>query len=411
MLIANTEFGGECFCGTSTDQLRSAPREDCNVPCKGSSSEACGGSSRLSVYSSGKPGPITNPGDGTLTHYAGCWVDSVGARTLPVEIELAGKTTVAACAAACREKGYDHAGVEYASGMFYSSQMMRCYPRGDMNADDLSTECYCGQSTSNSIDGIKHQDAFGTPDVSGCNMLCKGNLQEYCGGSNRLNVYYLPPIGQSPTFSVPPTASSSTKTSQTASSSPTASTSPHEIFTNGGFEKVSVIESFNDKNNLAYNWTVTTTPSYSQGNLVGTSGAKTSLAHTGGRAFIITSGSRQQSNDTHSLCVSQTAYHPDAGIYNISMYIGRGESSDSSKSLSFSVLVDGGQLAMGDVCIPSQNQCDVLNVGGQKGFKFYSWQVALDTASIGNHTLSVCGIFGGDTQDIFVVDDISVIAP
>jgi WSC domain len=69
--------------------------------------------------------------------------------------------TVAACTSACQAAGYVLAGVEY----------------GD--------ECWCDNTFTNG-----GTTAPQTPDgLSGCSKLCNGNLSEYCGGANRLDVY------------------------------------------------------------------------------------------------------------------------------------------------------------------------------------------------------------------------------
>lgn len=59
------------------------------------------------------------------------------------------------CTSACSTAGYPLAGTEY------------------------SGECYCGQVYSNG----------GAQTTSGCDMVCNGNTNEVCGGSNRLSVW------------------------------------------------------------------------------------------------------------------------------------------------------------------------------------------------------------------------------
>lgn len=58
----------------------------------------------------------------------------------------------------------------------------------------------CGNSIANG----------GIPAASGCSMACKGNTTEYCGGSNRLNVYR---------FNTVSTTSSTSQSSTTQSTS------------------------------------------------------------------------------------------------------------------------------------------------------------------------------------------------
>src|SRR5207248_1364864 len=90
--------------------------------------------------------------------YAGCYTDSVGARTLSVREFPAGSMTVELCTSACQAAGYTIAGVEYAG------------------------ECYC--------DNVLRNGGGPAPDGStGCNMACNGNAAEICGGANRLSLY------------------------------------------------------------------------------------------------------------------------------------------------------------------------------------------------------------------------------
>lgn len=63
--------------------------------------------------------------------------------------------TVESCVGFCSGKGFAWAGVEWAQ------------------------ECYCGSAVGKG----------GASVQTGCDMLCKGSLYEYCGGSQRLNVY------------------------------------------------------------------------------------------------------------------------------------------------------------------------------------------------------------------------------
>lgn len=52
-------------CGNALNPNTPEPSTDCNMPCSGNSSEACGGPNRLNIFWSGKtppPAPVTNPG-------------------------------------------------------------------------------------------------------------------------------------------------------------------------------------------------------------------------------------------------------------------------------------------------------------------------------------------------------------
>ncbi|KAH7126789.1 hypothetical protein B0J11DRAFT_526490 [Dendryphion nanum] len=160
---AGSEYGGECYCGDSlrSESLRSSDT-DCNMGCNGNAAEPCGGPNRLTLYNTtipvGPTGPFVNPGVNGFRSL-GCYSDNVNDRTLSTGMGTgggAGSLTAALCTSACDAAGYFYAGLEYAG------------------------ECYCGNTLAT---GAKLEDA------SGCNMVCNGNATEYCGGSNRLNLY------------------------------------------------------------------------------------------------------------------------------------------------------------------------------------------------------------------------------
>lgn len=61
---AGTEYYTQCYCGSSlATGGTNATVTDCNTPCGGNSTEACGGPNRLTLYKSSKvTGPQVNPG-------------------------------------------------------------------------------------------------------------------------------------------------------------------------------------------------------------------------------------------------------------------------------------------------------------------------------------------------------------
>ncbi|KAM0253586.1 hypothetical protein ACHAQJ_007214 [Trichoderma viride] len=120
---------------------------DCNTPCGGNSTEACGGPNRLTLYKSTKvTGPEVNPGPNGWES-KGCYSEGTTGRALTFEFGgvTSAKMTVAACTTGCKAAGYTFAGVEYGG------------------------EC--------------------SPAASGCTMTCNGNSTEYCGGPSHLNLY------------------------------------------------------------------------------------------------------------------------------------------------------------------------------------------------------------------------------
>lgn len=223
------EYSNECFCGntinagsvaqTSTDPATNG----CSMLCGGNNTEYCGGPGRLNMYgingslpvpttsSTTTSGPTTTPtGNFSMTSttsttsapptptgpitvqtlarwtYLGCYSEATNSRALTGlgNPAAAVPVTVESCSAACSK--YTYFGVEY------------------------SGECYCG----NSINAGSNLVGGATPDVTMCNMLCKGNATEYCGGPSRLNMYEVAAV-----------VSSSTSTTSTSTSSTSIITS------------------------------------------------------------------------------------------------------------------------------------------------------------------------------------------
>ena len=126
-----------------------------------------GGSSALPTKPTNSPtstssptlSPSPSPSDGGKTasgwKYAGCYQDT-GARVINgepyVNIDQVSNTN---CAAHCQKGGWTISGTEYAG------------------------QCFCG----NTINGAQKLAE------SACNMKCKGDSNEVCGGPNALSVY------------------------------------------------------------------------------------------------------------------------------------------------------------------------------------------------------------------------------
>ncbi|TDL22718.1 hypothetical protein BD410DRAFT_839430 [Rickenella mellea] len=70
-------------------------------------------------------------------------------------MSVTGDMTEELCVNACSTAGYKYAGVEYAG------------------------ECWCDNSIQNG----------GASTTTGCDMTCKGDSTELCGGTNHLNVF------------------------------------------------------------------------------------------------------------------------------------------------------------------------------------------------------------------------------
>lgn len=198
---AGMEYSGECYCDNSIASTGSpAAYSDCNMGCNGNNTEACGGPDRITIFynnaTAAPPQVFTTSSTSTGWASIGCFSDAgPDARTLTYAQGVpAGPDgmTVESCTSSCQAGGFALAGVEY------------------------SHECYCGNSFSNG--GTQQKD------MSGCNMPCAGNASEYCGGSNRLNVYNF-----NNTFpaSAIPTAGVSASSTQSAPASASTSAVPN----------------------------------------------------------------------------------------------------------------------------------------------------------------------------------------
>ena len=111
--LYSLEYYGECYCGASVAGVQ-VPDSQCNYPCSGNSSEACGGSYILSVYQD-TTFPQTN--SSVITDYipSGCYTEGTNGRSLVyAQDNLNSSTmTVEVCLESCKSNGYPLAGVEY----------------------------------------------------------------------------------------------------------------------------------------------------------------------------------------------------------------------------------------------------------------------------------------------------------
>src|SRR6187402_3604837 len=73
-----------------------------------------------------------------------------------------------------------------------------------------NSKCYCANTLG--VGSVNQTSSF--PSISGCNMICKGNPNQYCGGGARLNLYMLDGSAPLPTSTVK--ASSSTRMASTS---------------------------------------------------------------------------------------------------------------------------------------------------------------------------------------------------
>ncbi|KAJ7221484.1 WSC domain-containing protein [Mycena pura] len=157
-IFAGVEFGRECYCD-STIQIpgAKAPLTDCNMACAGNPSELCGGSGRLTVFTSGDPSPVLVPTPSPDWTLQGCLTDDILNRTLPMEVNVPVGVTAESCTAACQSAGaFTFAGLENGH------------------------ECWCGNATNTVAQHVSNDD---------CRAVCVADHSEYCGNANRLALY------------------------------------------------------------------------------------------------------------------------------------------------------------------------------------------------------------------------------
>jgi hypothetical protein len=122
-LLAGLEHNTQCYCSLLLGSYSTVGYTGCTMACSGSSTETCGGSSRLSVYHyTNYMYPQLVQGVGTY-NLSGCFTDSQAARGLS-NFTTASSTSmiVESCVSSCQTRDYGKADVEYGS------------------------ECYCGNT-------------------------------------------------------------------------------------------------------------------------------------------------------------------------------------------------------------------------------------------------------------------------
>ncbi|KAL2072787.1 hypothetical protein VTL71DRAFT_12130 [Oculimacula yallundae] len=169
--LAGLENGSECYCANAIQSDGAtygvSGQTGCTYTCAGKSSQICGGSNVLSLYSktaaavpvAAPPAPVPSSAGGYT--YVACYIDQNGGRTLAVSKPSV--ASVEACISACSTSGYKYAGVEYGN------------------------ECWCDN-------GIR----AGTTQIAAknCLMPCSGTPSQTCGGSNAIQIYSgTPPSG------------------------------------------------------------------------------------------------------------------------------------------------------------------------------------------------------------------------
>ncbi|KAG9027629.1 hypothetical protein FRB95_007563 [Tulasnella sp. JGI-2019a] len=163
-LYCGAQYYSECWGGnsivTSGGGGAVLPASSCNYPCKGNTTENCGGSYIATVFTkSGAPTttPATFPSGWNTTSQ--CLQDSSTTRILSKQLLVSNNMTLEYCVTICNAAGYSYCGAQYYS------------------------ECWGGNSIVTSGGGGAVLPA------SSCSYPCKGNTSENCGGSYIATVF------------------------------------------------------------------------------------------------------------------------------------------------------------------------------------------------------------------------------
>ncbi|KAH7025074.1 uncharacterized protein B0I36DRAFT_353239 [Microdochium trichocladiopsis] len=168
--ISGTEYFRQCFCSNDIYNGGKESPDDsgCQTPCSGNTTEMCGGSGYLTIYSDGTPEVFQPPAvqlgglNGTW-QYQGCYVSvntTDNTHNLPWKLELPDTNDPETCLSLCGEFGYMAAGLEY------------------------GLQCFCGDPQ-DVVDAAEQK-----VDESQCNIACSGNATVICSGGNRHTLYY-----------------------------------------------------------------------------------------------------------------------------------------------------------------------------------------------------------------------------
>lgn len=157
------EYGRECYCGHGLDGTSvETAQSDCNKPCSGDATEFCGSGNRLELYSTTATRPISSTTSAAPSHkptvgvfdFVGCQAEATGARALGQASFADDTMTLGRCASFC--DAFVYFGAEY------------------------GRECFCGDAL---------QAGSVQAALSDCGMRCAGDVSQFCGAGNRLELY------------------------------------------------------------------------------------------------------------------------------------------------------------------------------------------------------------------------------
>ncbi|KAJ6589389.1 glyoxal oxidase N-terminus-domain-containing protein [Mycena capillaripes] len=165
--IAGGEFSVQCFCGdVLIDGAAITSDSDCNMPCGGNATQACGAGNRLSVYSTTQnitilpvPVPQNSSIPGSWV-YQGCLAEANNVRVFPWEIDVnTNNNSASTCLSQCAAFGYTAGGMEF------------------------GFQCFCGDVSDVTASGVSL-----TPEGD-CDIACPGDPTFLCGGGDRIQYY------------------------------------------------------------------------------------------------------------------------------------------------------------------------------------------------------------------------------
>ncbi|KAB5547350.1 WSC domain-containing protein [Coniochaeta sp. 2T2.1] len=250
------EYGGECWCANQFT-AGSVPTAitQCSMTCGDNTTEYCGAGSRLNVYQKESTTSTSSSSSVVLpTGSSSTSSTSLSSTSLSSTVITTGTSTSSAISSSTTSSSTISTSITTTSSTAPTSTSIRqtvgaykyqgCYTEttqggrslnGKSYYDDLMTlekcaaacsaftywgteytrECYCG----NNLNGNSALDV----DQTKCNLLCKGDTSQYCGGASRFSLYKYDPV--SPSVSSTSTSSSLTSSSTSVSSTSTPATS------------------------------------------------------------------------------------------------------------------------------------------------------------------------------------------
>ncbi|XP_061186516.1 uncharacterized protein LOC133194604 [Saccostrea echinata] len=149
------EAGNWCYCGNYKTREVMKQSSACNHKCTGDSNQKCGGAWAINIFANPEYKTPDKWTEGSNGEYLGCFQDQAS-RTFTGLHYRSNSMTIERCKSYCQS--YSMYGLEATTG------------------------CWCGHYFKTRVP---------KPD-SDCNMKCRGNSAQTCGGAWRMSVYKNP---------------------------------------------------------------------------------------------------------------------------------------------------------------------------------------------------------------------------